>query len=187
MQLFVKAGVKVDAVPTRTSSLHLSSFDLLFVASGSCSRGTGEEPDVVVCCCSPSEVEAVRCRPKVKTECPNYSVSSVRFLSWFLQSVFVSYFFIVSPFFSSFPLISTLDVNVSLASIVLYAVELNVLFKQMRERCTRGKKAPETSCVVLLQVEDALSYLDQVKLQFGSQPQVYNDFLDIMKEFKSQR
>uniref|UniRef100_A0A674K8R1 SIN3 transcription regulator family member A n=1 Tax=Terrapene triunguis TaxID=2587831 RepID=A0A674K8R1_9SAUR len=36
------------------------------------------------------------------------------------------------------------------------------------------------------QVEDALSYLDQVKLQFGSQPQVYNDFLDIMKEFKSQ-
>lgn len=38
-----------------------------------------------------------------------------------------------------------------------------------------------------LQVEDALSYLDQVKLQFGSQPQVYNDFLDIMKEFKSQR
>lgn len=36
-------------------------------------------------------------------------------------------------------------------------------------------------------VEDALSYLDQVKLQFGNQPQVYNDFLDIMKEFKSQR
>ena len=38
-----------------------------------------------------------------------------------------------------------------------------------------------------VQVEDALSYLDQVKLQFGNQPQVYNDFLDIMKEFKSQR
>uniref|UniRef100_A0A8C7Z7D2 Paired amphipathic helix protein Sin3a n=1 Tax=Oryzias sinensis TaxID=183150 RepID=A0A8C7Z7D2_9TELE len=37
-----------------------------------------------------------------------------------------------------------------------------------------------------VQVEDALSYLDQVKLQFGNQPQVYNDFLDIMKEFKSQ-
>lgn len=43
------------------------------------------------------------------------------------------------------------------------------------------------TCVFCLQVEDALSYLDQVKLQFGSQPQVYNDFLDIMKEFKSQR
>uniref|UniRef100_A0A8C9ZE01 Paired amphipathic helix protein Sin3a n=1 Tax=Sander lucioperca TaxID=283035 RepID=A0A8C9ZE01_SANLU len=34
--------------------------------------------------------------------------------------------------------------------------------------------------------QHALSYLDQVKLQFGNQPQVYNDFLDIMKEFKSQ-
>ncbi|XP_055637033.1 paired amphipathic helix protein Sin3a isoform X2 [Toxorhynchites rutilus septentrionalis] len=37
-----------------------------------------------------------------------------------------------------------------------------------------------------LKVEDALSYLDQVKFRFGNQPQVYNDFLDIMKEFKSQ-
>eukprot|EP00042_Codosiga_hollandica_P057087 m.838224 g.838224 ORF g.838224 m.838224 type:complete len:1257 (-) comp59497_c0_seq2:178-3948(-) len=37
-----------------------------------------------------------------------------------------------------------------------------------------------------LKVEDALSYLDEVKRQFGHQPQVYNKFLDIMKEFKSQ-
>ncbi|XP_011305627.1 paired amphipathic helix protein Sin3a isoform X2 [Fopius arisanus] len=37
-----------------------------------------------------------------------------------------------------------------------------------------------------LKVEDALSYLDQVKFKFNDQPQVYNDFLDIMKEFKSQ-
>ncbi|CAG5127146.1 unnamed protein product [Candidula unifasciata] len=37
-----------------------------------------------------------------------------------------------------------------------------------------------------LKVDDALSYLDQVKLHFGNQPQVYNDFLDIMKDFKSQ-
>ncbi|KAI5626266.1 paired amphipathic helix protein Sin3a isoform X2 [Silurus asotus] len=36
-----------------------------------------------------------------------------------------------------------------------------------------------------LRVEDALSYLDQVKFQSRDQPQVYNDFLDIMKEFKS--
>lgn len=36
-------------------------------------------------------------------------------------------------------------------------------------------------------MEDALNYLDQVKYKFGNQPQVYNDFLDIMKEFKSQR
>lgn len=37
-----------------------------------------------------------------------------------------------------------------------------------------------------LKVEDALTYLDLVKFKFGNQPQVYNDFLDIMKEFKSQ-
>jgi len=38
-----------------------------------------------------------------------------------------------------------------------------------------------------LKVEDALAYLDKVKLQFGNVPAVYNDFLDIMKEFKSQQ
>ena len=33
-----------------------------------------------------------------------------------------------------------------------------------------------------LKVEDALSsYLDQVKFKFGNEPQVYGDFLDIMK------
>lgn len=34
--------------------------------------------------------------------------------------------------------------------------------------------------------QDALSYLDQVKVQFHEQPDVYNRFLDIMKDFKSQ-
>lgn len=37
-----------------------------------------------------------------------------------------------------------------------------------------------------LKVENALSYLDEVKIQFKNQPEVYNEFLDIMKEFKSQ-
>ncbi|KAI8374728.1 uncharacterized protein BYT42DRAFT_499846 [Radiomyces spectabilis] len=37
-----------------------------------------------------------------------------------------------------------------------------------------------------LNVKDALSYLDQVKLKFAGQPNVYNRFLDIMKDFKSQ-
>ncbi|KAG0077520.1 Transcriptional regulatory protein sin3 [Linnemannia elongata] len=37
-----------------------------------------------------------------------------------------------------------------------------------------------------LNVRDALSYLDQVKVQFQDQPDVYNRFLDIMKDFKSQ-
>jgi paired amphipathic helix protein Sin3a len=35
-------------------------------------------------------------------------------------------------------------------------------------------------------VQDALSYLDQVKVRFSDQPDVYNRFLDIMKDFKSQ-
>jgi paired amphipathic helix protein Sin3a len=34
--------------------------------------------------------------------------------------------------------------------------------------------------------ENALDFLDQVKLQFASQPKVYNQFLDIMKDFKAQ-
>ncbi|KAL6589555.1 hypothetical protein U3516DRAFT_771977 [Neocallimastix sp. 'constans'] len=38
-----------------------------------------------------------------------------------------------------------------------------------------------------LNVKDALSYLEQVKEQFNESPQVYNDFLEIMKDFKSQR
>ncbi|KAI8461296.1 hypothetical protein BY996DRAFT_4573648 [Phakopsora pachyrhizi] len=37
-----------------------------------------------------------------------------------------------------------------------------------------------------LNVRDALSYLDQVKLQFQDSPGVYNKFLDIMKDFKTQ-
>ncbi|KIK69789.1 hypothetical protein GYMLUDRAFT_34188 [Collybiopsis luxurians FD-317 M1] len=38
-----------------------------------------------------------------------------------------------------------------------------------------------------LNVTDALSYLDAVKNKFSTQPTVYNHFLDIMKEFKSQQ
>ncbi|GAV28388.1 hypothetical protein PMKS-001859 [Pichia membranifaciens] len=38
-----------------------------------------------------------------------------------------------------------------------------------------------------LNVKDALYYLDQVKLQFRNQTDVYNNFLDIMKDFKSQK
>jgi hypothetical protein len=49
-----------------------------------------------------------------------------------------------------------------------------------------GGVNPNSASFQRLKVEDALSYLDQVKYKFGNQPQVYNDFLDIMKEFKSQ-
>lgn len=37
-----------------------------------------------------------------------------------------------------------------------------------------------------LKVEDALLYLDQVKVEFGDQPHIYNEFLEIMKTFKTQ-
>jgi hypothetical protein len=37
-----------------------------------------------------------------------------------------------------------------------------------------------------LNVTDALTYLDDVKNQFQDNPDVYNQFLDIMKDFKSQ-
>lgn len=37
-----------------------------------------------------------------------------------------------------------------------------------------------------LKVEDALAYLDLVKVKFECQPYIYNQFLDIMKEFKAQ-
>ncbi len=33
---------------------------------------------------------------------------------------------------------------------------------------------------------DALFYLENVKLQFASQPDVYNRFLDVMRDFRSQ-
>jgi paired amphipathic helix protein Sin3a len=37
-----------------------------------------------------------------------------------------------------------------------------------------------------LKVEDALLYLDQVKVEFTEKPHIYNEFLDIMKNFKAQ-
>ena len=37
-----------------------------------------------------------------------------------------------------------------------------------------------------LNVTDTLSYLDAMKIQFNDRSDVYNVFLDIMKDFKSQ-
>lgn len=48
----------------------------------------------------------------------------------------------------------------------------------------RSPSAPELNRP--LNVTDALSYLDAVKVQFQDRPDVYNQFLDIMKDFKSQ-
>ena len=38
-----------------------------------------------------------------------------------------------------------------------------------------------------LQVQDSLVYLDLVRTTFESAPEVYNDFLDVMKDFVSKR
>jgi histone deacetylase complex regulatory component SIN3 len=48
----------------------------------------------------------------------------------------------------------------------------------------RSPSAPELNRP--LNVTDALSYLDAVKVQFQDRPDVYNQFLDIMKDFKGQ-
>lgn len=55
------------------------------------------------------------------------------------------------------------------------------------EQPSEALEAPDDSEAARpLNVTDALSYLDAVKIQFHDQPDVYNHFLDIMKEFKSQ-
>ena len=52
----------------------------------------------------------------------------------------------------------------------------------MHPRPIVGKAPPERP----LNVKDALSYLNAVKVQFQHKPDVYNLFLDIMKDFKGQ-
>ena len=68
----------------------------------------------------------------------------------------------------------------------LYSLAWYVLFIFQTHNNTPSQGQQQQQQFQRLKVEDALSYLDQVKAQFGNQPQVYNDFLDIMKEFKSQ-
>lgn len=38
-----------------------------------------------------------------------------------------------------------------------------------------------------MRFESALDFLDQVKMQFQDNPVIYNQFLDVMKEFKNQK
>ncbi|GJE87693.1 hypothetical protein PsYK624_037760 [Phanerochaete sordida] len=47
-------------------------------------------------------------------------------------------------------------------------------------------RSPDANMARPLNVSDALGYLDAVKHQFQDKPDVYNHFLDIMKDFKSQ-
>ncbi len=63
------------------------------------------------------------------------------------------------------------------------------LDKQTNADASQPVPAPETQNGMTdrqLNVTDALSYLDAVKVQFHDRPDVYNVFLDIMKDFKSQ-
>uniref|UniRef100_A0AAQ6AKZ8 Paired amphipathic helix protein Sin3b n=1 Tax=Amphiprion ocellaris TaxID=80972 RepID=A0AAQ6AKZ8_AMPOC len=54
---------------------------------------------------------------------------------------------------------------------------LNFKFKHLQEHKSRSPFSF---------YQNALSYLDQVKIRFANDPGIYNKFLDIMKEFKSQ-
>ena len=58
--------------------------------------------------------------------------------------------------------------------------------KTAAENASSGRSTASHSPYRPLNVKDALSYLDQVKIQFNDEPDVYNRFLDIMKDFKSQ-
>ncbi|KAJ2926794.1 hypothetical protein H1R20_g10319, partial [Candolleomyces eurysporus] len=49
------------------------------------------------------------------------------------------------------------------------------------------EQKPSRSHYRPLNVTDALTYLEEVKVQFADQPDVYNQFLDIMKEFKNEQ
>jgi hypothetical protein len=51
---------------------------------------------------------------------------------------------------------------------------------------SQAPTSPGTTAARPLNVKDALTYLEQVKMMFGDMPDVYNKFLDIMKDFKSQ-
>lgn len=62
--------------------------------------------------------------------------------------------------------------------------EINDQTQAQAHAIVQGQK---TSNYKPLNVKDALSYLDQVKFQFRDHSDVYNNFLDIMKDFKSQK
>ena len=44
-----------------------------------------------------------------------------------------------------------------------------------------------TSTTQSMQLNDAFAYLDRVRAEFADQPEIYNKFLQVMREFKSNR
>ncbi|KAJ1667819.1 hypothetical protein EV178_001016 [Coemansia sp. RSA 1646] len=57
--------------------------------------------------------------------------------------------------------------------------------RQPQPQPQQQQQSSDSSSARPLNVSDALSYLDLVKSQFNDRPEVYNQFLEIMKEFKS--
>lgn len=47
--------------------------------------------------------------------------------------------------------------------------------------------AGSTSTTQSMQLNDAFAYLDRVRAEFADQPEIYNKFLQVMREFKSNR
>ncbi|KAJ2078827.1 hypothetical protein H4R24_004211 [Coemansia sp. RSA 988] len=73
--------------------------------------------------------------------------------------------------------------NIPASAPVLAGVSGNPEHPQVRQQ-QQSQTQPDSSGRPL-NVTDALSYLDMVKSQFQDRPEVYNQFLEIMKEFKS--
>ncbi|KAF7295372.1 putative histone deacetylase complex, SIN3 component [Mycena indigotica] len=53
-------------------------------------------------------------------------------------------------------------------------------------RTAVASESSQKPALDFVRVSDVLSYLDEIKTQFHEQPDTYNQFLDIMKSFKSQ-
>uniref|UniRef100_A0A1B6C0M8 Paired amphipathic helix protein Sin3a n=1 Tax=Clastoptera arizonana TaxID=38151 RepID=A0A1B6C0M8_9HEMI len=85
------------------------------------------------------------------------------------------------------PTLSTIKLNTSTAPLSLQetsTLPIKKLKPAISPIAVHSSSNPQQ--MQRLKVDDALSYLDLVKYKFGEKPQIYNDFLDIMKEFKSQ-
>lgn len=90
---------------------------------------------------------------------------------------------------SSPPIVADAEVSVDLAPSTTLAVDELHVVAGPSHRSRRPSPVDAKGYASLdrpLNVTDALSYLDAVKVQFHNQPDVYNHFLDIMKEFKNE-
>ena len=52
---------------------------------------------------------------------------------------------------------------------------------QIQEGLARATTPTSQAAIRALKVEDALLFLDQVKLEFFARPEIYNEFLEIMR------